>query len=163
MKTLIMLSAIPASGKSTWARSYRDNHEEVYIVSSDEIRMEVCGGNFHDQSKQPLVWKTFENRIHEYALKSENATVILDALNDVNAVRLKYLSTTPEFDRKILVLFETSREKSKYLNKQRDPSVRVPDEALEMLQNKYETPSEEVLKLVDEVVHVDWRDFRLDN
>ena len=112
MKTLIMLSAIPASGKSTWAKQYRDTHDETYIVSSDEIRMEICNGNYHDQSKQALVWETFDQRIHQYALKSENATVILDALNDVNAVRLKYLTTTPEFDKKILVLFPSTLERS---------------------------------------------------
>ena len=60
MKTLIMLSAIPAAGKSTWAKQYRDTHEEVYIVSSDEIRMELTGGDYHDRSKQALVWETFE-------------------------------------------------------------------------------------------------------
>ena len=50
MKTLIMLSAIPAAGKSTWAKKYRDEHPEVYIISSDEIRMELTGGNYHDRS-----------------------------------------------------------------------------------------------------------------
>ena len=157
MKTLIMLSAIPAAGKSTWARQYRDTHPEVYIVSSDEIRMEICGGEYHDQSKQPLVWETFDRRIHEYANKSENATVILDALNDVNSVRLKYLTSTPEFDKKILVLFPPlDLAKSKKFNSARDERVRVPDDVMDMLAAKYELPSQEVLDLVDEVIEVKW-------
>ena len=156
MKTLIMLSAIPASGKSTWAKNYRNTHEETYIVSSDEIRMEVCNGNYHDQSKQALVWEVFDQRIHEYALKSENATVILDALNDVNVVRLKYLTSTPEFDKKILVLFPSTLEKSHEYNAKRADDVRVPDNIIDMLYNKFEEPSQEVLDLVDEVIEVTW-------
>ena len=30
MKTLIMMSAIPASGKSTWSREYMANRENTY-------------------------------------------------------------------------------------------------------------------------------------
>ena len=157
MKTLIMLSAIPAAGKSTWAKQYRDTHEEVYIVSSDEIRMELTGGDYHERSKQALVWETFDRRIHEYAAKSENATVILDALNDVNSLRLKYLKDAAEFDKKILVLFPPlDLPKAKKFNAARDPSVRVPDEIMDMYATKFEQPSQEVLDLIDEVIEVKW-------
>ena len=157
MKTLIMLSAIPASGKSTWAKEYQKNHPEVYIISSDDIRLEITHGVYSDQSHQKEVWETFEKRMHEYAYKSENATVILDALNDVNAVRYKYLSTTPEYDKKVLVLFPTSNlEKSKKYNSERPKDASVPDDILIMLANKFEPPSKEVLDLVDEIIEVSW-------
>ena len=157
MKTLIMLSAIPAAGKSTWAKKYRDEHPEVYIISSDEIRMELTGGNYHDRSKMDLVWQTFDRRIHEYAQKSENATVILDALNDTNEIRLKYLRMSTDYDKKILVVFPPlDLEKSKKLNAARDASVRVPDHSMDMFAKKFEQPSQEVLDLVDEVIEVKW-------
>lgn len=155
MKTLIMLSAIPAAGKSTWAKEYKDTHPNTYIVSSDEVRMEVTNGDFQDHSRQKEVWELFEKRIHEYG-KIENATVILDALNDVNEVRLKYLSTTPEFDRKILVLFPSTYKKSQQYNSLREEAVRVPEDILIGLVNKFEAPSKEVLALVDEVREVSW-------
>ena len=151
-----MLSAVPAAGKTTWAKDYQKDHENVYIVNSDEIRMEVTGGNYHDQSKQKEVWELFEKRIHEYAQKGDDVTVILDALNDVNVVRYKYLSTTPEFDKKILVLFPTSLDKSKQFNNMRPKNCRVPGDVLEMLNNKFEEPSREVLDLVDNVITVRW-------
>ena len=151
-----MLSAVPAAGKTTWAKDYQKDHENVYIVNSDEIRMEVTGGNYHDQSKQKEVWELFEKRIHEYAQKADDVTVILDALNDVNVVRYKYLSTTPEFDKKILVLFPTSLDKSKQFNNMRPKNCRVPGDVLEMLNNKFEEPSREVLDLVDNVITVRW-------
>ena len=154
MKTLIMLSAIPASGKSTWAKEYQETHPNTYIVSSDDIRVEVCG-TYLDHTRQDEVWALFEKRIHEYGA-IENATVILDALNDVNPVRLKYLSTTPEFDKKILVLFPSNLEKSQKYNGMREKDVRVPSDILVGLVNKFEAPNEEVLKYVDEIIEVEW-------
>lgn len=155
MKTLIMMSAFPASGKSTWARRFKETHDNVVILNSDLIRMELTGGNYLDQSKQKEVWELFEIRIHEYG-EIPGVTVILDALNDVNPVRLKYLSTTPEFDRKILVMFNLDKERSRRLNNQRPENARVPEDILEMLISKFEEPSEEVLSYVDEVRYVYW-------
>ena len=155
MKTLIMLSAIPASGKSTWSKRYQKEHENVYIINSDEVRMEITGGDYKDHSRQKEVWELFERRIHEYGAK-ENATVILDALNDVNEVRLKYLTTTPEFDKKILVMFPSNMERSKKYNGTRKEEVRVPDDILKILVDKFEEPNDEVLKLVNEVRYVYW-------
>ena len=154
MKTLIMLSAVPAAGKSTWAKAYQKNHEHVYILDSDEIRMELTGGVYQDRSKQKEVWELFEKRMHEYANLHDDVTVILDALNDVNTVRYKYLSTTPEYDRKILVLFPTSLDKSQKYNGERPWPNKVPDDVLITLVNKFEEPSKEVLDLVDEVITI---------
>jgi len=155
MKTLIMLSAIPASGKSTWAKEYQQTHPNTYIVSSDDVRMEVTHGDYQDHTRQKEVWELFEKRIHEYGA-IDNATVILDALNDINPVRIKYLSTTPEFDKKILILFPSNLEKSKKYNGMREPECRVPDDILVGLVNKFEAPSKEVLDLVNEVREVNW-------
>ena len=156
MKTLIMLSAVPAAGKTTWAKKYQRDHENVYIINSDDVRMELTGGVYQDRSKQKEVWELFEKRIHEYANKGDDVTVILDALNDVNSVRYKYLSTTPEFDRKILVLFPTTLDKSQRYNDERPWPNKVPDDVLVQLVNKFEEPSKEVLDLVDEVITFRW-------
>lgn len=153
MKTLIMLTAIPASGKSTWAKKYQEEHPNTYIVSSDQVRFEITH-SYNDHSQQPLVWETFDKRIHEYG-SIKDATVILDALNDTNAVRLKYLTTTPEFDKKILVIFPFNISKSQEFNGMRQ-DTKVPPEILEQLARKFEKPSKEVLDLVDEVINVKW-------
>lgn len=154
MKTLIMLSAFPASGKSTWANKYKATHDNVVILNSDDIRMEITGGDYQDHSRQKEVWELFERRIHEYA--KEGTTVILDALNDTNEVRLKYLMTTPEYDKKILVMFPSSKERSEKYNGLRDVEVRVPDFILEGLINKFEEPSEDVVSQINELRYVYW-------
>ena len=151
-----MLSAVPAAGKTTWAKNYQKQHDNVYIINSDDVRLEVTGGNYQDHSKQKEVWELFEKRIHEYANKGDDITVILDALNDVNPVRYKYLSTTPEYDKKILVLFPTTLDKSLKYNGERVWPNKVPDDILVQLVNKFEEPSKEVLDLVDEVITIRW-------
>ena len=156
MKTLIMLSAVPAAGKTTWAKDYQKEHENVYIISSDDIRLEITNGQYQDHSRQKEVWEEFERRIHEYANKGEDVTVILDALNDVNSVRYKYLSTTPEYDKKILVLFPTTLERSIEFNDKRIWPNKVPEDILIGLNKKFEEPSMEVLDLVDAVITVRW-------
>ena len=155
MKTLILLSAIPASGKSTWASEYQKSHPNTYIVSSDAIRLELTHGDYHDRSKQAQVWEVFEQRIHEYG-SIDNCTVILDALNDLNEIRYKYLSTTPEFDRKIIVLFPNTYERSKKYNDTRPGVAKVPEQALIELYNKFEPLSQEVIDLADEIREVTW-------
>ena len=151
-----MLSAVPAAGKTTWAKMYQQEHDNVYIINSDDVRLEITHGDYQDHSHQKEVWELFEKRIHEYAKKGDDVTVILDALNDVNSVRYKYLSTTPEYDRKVLVLFPTTFEKAFAYNSKRIWPNKVPDDIMVALVKKFEEPSKEVLDLVDEVITVTW-------
>lgn len=156
MKTLMVLSAIPASGKSTWASKYQATHHNVYIVSSDAIRMELTNGVYGDQSKQKDVWRVFSERIHEYG-KIDDATVILDALNDLNSLREKYVKENPEFDKYVLVLFQFNPERSKIYNRQRPEQMRVPEEIMDMFTEKFEQPTEEIKNLFDEIWEIRWR------
>lgn len=155
MKTLIILSAMPGSGKSTWAKRYQEEHPHTLIVSSDEIRFELTGQT-QDFSKQKEVWELFSLRIHEYAKKFDDVTVILDALTDLNLLREKYVKENPEYDRYELVLFPRTLEQIRYYNKQRKECSVVPDEQLELLIKKWEEPSDEVIKLFDAVTEIHW-------
>jgi tRNA uridine 5-carbamoylmethylation protein Kti12 len=153
MKTLIVMSAFPGSGKSTWCKKYKEEHPNTYIISSDDIRFELTG-EYQDFSKQKEVWETFERRIHEYADKGDDITVILDALTDLNTLRIKYADCSPEYDKHILVWIRKDFEEIKKYNKERSKELWVPDEVLEVLYNKFEEPSEEAKKYYDEVIEV---------
>lgn len=155
MKTLIILSAMPGSGKSTWAKRYQEEHSHTLIVSSDQIRFEVTG-QLQDFSRQKEVWELFSLRIHEYAKRYDDVTVVLDALTDLNVLREKYVKENPEFDKYVLVLFPRTVEQIRYFNKQRKESSVVPDDQLELLINKWEEPSPQIIKLFDEIIEVRW-------
>ena len=153
MKKLIILSAPPGSGKSSWARNYQKEHENTYIISSDEIRYELTNQK-QDFSKQKEVWEIFSRRIHEYALKGDDINIILDALCDLNCLREKYVKENPEYDKYILVLFPHKFEDIKKLNRQRPKDQIVPDDALLALYQKFEEPNEEIKKLFDEIIEI---------
>ena len=155
MKTLIVLSAPPGCGKSTWAREYRNTHPNTYIISSDEIRYELTG-QLQDFSKQKEVWELFSLRIHEYAKKGEDVTVILDALCDLNSLREMYVKDNPEYDKYVLVLFPHALEDMKRFNLMRDASQVVPEDVLITLYNKFEEPTERVLNFYDEVLTIEF-------
>ena len=154
MKTLIVMSSVPGAGKSTWTRRYVESHSNCHVISSDGIRYELTG-SYQDFSKQDLVWKTFEDRIHEYANRGDDVTVILDALCDLNSLRIKYAKESPEYDKKILVVIHKDFETISKYNKERKEESWVPDHILEMLYKKFEQPSEEAKSYYDEVIEIE--------
>ena len=81
MSNFIMLVGIPAVGKDTWAREYKEKHPEVVIHSSDDIREELYG----DASHQGSPVKVFE-------LMRSRTIQDLRAGRDViyNATNIKY-------------------------------------------------------------------------
>ena len=148
MKQLIILSAVPGSGKSTWAKKYQASHPNTYIISSDEIRFELTG-QYQDFSKQKEVWEEFENRLLNYSKQDGNFTVILDAVIDLNSLRKKYYDLGKDFDRKILVILRKPLELKK-LNKERKEEKWVPEDVLINLYNKFEEPTKDILEIFDE-------------
>ena len=152
MKKFIILSAIPGSGKSTWARKYAEEHPNTKIVSSDGLREEF-GGRVNNFDHEKEVWETFMNRIHEYG-REEEVTVIADATMITNAYRKYYYDNTPEFDTHILVFFDLPYEVCQFQNKLRQHSAVVPEYAMKRMHEQFEQPSEEVKSLYDEIITV---------
>lgn len=154
MKKLIVMSAVPGSGKSTWAKKYASEHSKVVIVSSDDIRYELTG-QYQDFSKQHLVWKILGERLHELAETTEDITVILDAVIDLNSLRIKYVEEYPEYDKYILVVISKPLSMIKETNLRRRREKWVPEEVLLMLYNKFEQPSKEVIDLYSNCIYID--------
>ena len=151
---MIVLSALPGSGKSTWSRKFVEEHKNTHVVSSDDIRKEFFG-KINCFDNEPLVWKTFLDRLnYPYDDSNEDVYVIADATNLQNKFREYYNVNTPGFDKHVLVLFDIPYEICLIQNKMRDSEKIVPETAMEKLRKEMEEPSDEVIKLYDEVIHV---------
>lgn len=151
MRTMILLSALPGSGKSTWARAYEKAHPHTFIVASDEIRLE-CFGKVNDFRDEAFVWKTYLERLNEYGKLHDDVTVIADATNLQNKYRRYYREQTPGFDRHILVFFDLPYETCKKQNAMRSSDRVVPDYAMEKLKNELELPDEDTIAMYDEYI-----------
>ena len=157
MKTFILLSAIPGSGKSTWAEQYRLTHENVFVVSSDEIRKELSG-KYQNFDHEKEVWDLYQQRINYYRDNFDNATIIADATNFQNKTRMIY-APVEGFDKKILVVIHKPIKDVLDNNKKRNENKIVPEEVVLRMYRLWEEPSEEVLSFFDEYQRIDgWFD-----
>lgn len=154
MRTFILLSAMPGSGKSTWANQYKKEHENVIIVSSDDIR-ERLNGDASDVSNDKNVWIEY-SRLIEESSKIQDVTVIGDSTNLSNHYRCFYAEkAAPLYDKLVLVIFDVPYEVCQKRNIGRYPGRVVPEFAMESLRKEYEDPSEDALSRYHEVYVVD--------
>ena len=149
VRTLIVLSAIPGSGKSTWARKYQLEHENTFIVSSDEIRLEFFGA-VNDFRNEKRVWDAFLNRINDYAETRRDVTVIADATNLQNKYRRMYAELTPKFEKHVLLRFDVPYDICLLQNQMREKQRIVPKDAMEKLLGEMEEPDAATLAFYNE-------------
>ncbi|MDO5329914.1 MAG: ATP-binding protein [Bacillota bacterium] len=153
MRTLILLSGLPGSGKSTWAKRFCHEYPKAKVVSSDAIRLREFGAvqNF-DHEKD--VWRIFLEEINGYAESDPDAVVIADSTNLSNYYRKYYFEATPNFEKHMLVYFDIPFEICQAQNKLRPSNRVVSDEAMKRLSGELEKPSSEIMSLFDEYIPV---------
>ena len=156
MPTLIVMIGIPASGKSTAAKSLE---KEGYIVlSSDEIRGKIYGAGFPtDEKEREKLKVTVFNKIKRDAKDhlASGRSVAIDATNLNRKKRMKllsYLENIPCY--KTAMLFITSMEVCKARNSCRDEDARVPNKDMMRLMSGFETPVagegwDEIIPVID--------------
>lgn len=101
---LMVMIGLSASGKSTIAKEFADK-ENYKIVSSDEIRAEICPGGIADQSMNDEVFKIFHRRICGWLMVGRNVIAdatnitlksrraIFEAVKDVECEKIAYVMT----------------------------------------------------------------------
>ena len=147
MNYLVVLSGVPGSGKSYFSNALRNNKEKhVYIISSDQIRAEICGDQ-RDLSQDPLVWKIFYSLVKTYS-EDKNGIVILDATNAKKEYRVNNIKPYRNlYDQVDLVCFHIDKDLVLKQNRQRE--FALPEEALLKLIEAFEMPDEEEKEFFD--------------
>ena len=159
MKHLIALCAVAGAGKSTYAKHYKMNHkdENVFIVSSDEIRKELTGV-YSNLNYEKEVWDLYFKRIDILRDSNPDCTIIADSTNILNKYR-KILGEIRGFDKKTLVLITKELPVILERNRLRDHSKYVPEAAIKVMYENWEQVDEETASLFDEIIHLDgWFD-----
>lgn len=153
MKKLIVLSALPGSGKSTWAEQFRLTHKHVKIVSSDGIRKEITG-QYQDLEHEEEVWQIYDSRIHEYLDNYDDVTVIADSTNITNNLRLNVLQKGYHYDKVILVVLKKKLPVILKANHERNEAKFVPEFAIKAMWENWEDINDEVREKYDEVIEI---------
>ncbi len=143
MAELILLMGIPASGKSTLSKMYKD--KGYTILSSDEIRSSMLGGEPYPSDKKVLealnneVFSLIKVRARE-AL-SNGKSVLLDATNLSRKRRCGFIAYFNGIEcHKKCILVLAPRELCLERNSKRDALCRVPDSVMESTFKSFESP-----------------------
>ena len=149
MNKLIVLSGVPGSGKSYFSASLKAAvKKHVYIISSDEIRLNMLG-NQQDLSEDVLVWKLYYSLVETYSI-DKNGIVILDATHSKKVYRLDNIMPFRHlYDQVDLVCFRLDKELVLEQNKGRENPI--PKESLLRLIDQFEMPDDEERKFYDHV------------
>lgn len=131
--TLTFLVGVPASGKSSWINSHKN--EGFVVVEPDAIRREITG-NVSDQKQNDEVWKIAKENIIK-ALK-DNRDVVLDATNVKIEDRRQVLENLPECNLRAIIFNCNPRQSMERIQK-----------ALEKGQDRADVPYGAILKMCE--------------
>lgn len=103
MSTMICLSGMPGSGKTTWAAEFLKKHPDFLYFSPDAY-YERINGDECDRTDSFEIWMAMFRDIH-IAEKNFN-NVLIDSDNLTYAQRNQWIEWFPYFDEHILLFLE---------------------------------------------------------
>jgi predicted kinase len=137
-RTLIALSGVPGSGKSTLIKRIVKSHPgtRIVVVNPDAIRKQLTG-DMSNHSRDPEVWRSAHQQVRDASEKGQ--PVIFDATLANPRTRKEIAALVPEDYERVLVRMGTSLEESLNRNLLRDR--KVPEEVIRrMWRNLKENP-----------------------
>ena len=142
-KTVYLLSAPPAAGKSSWVRSNMTIGSEW--ISRDNVRFSIVDEDEEYFSHEEEVFDTFISYINQTLLDPEIHTIFIDATHLNRRSRNKTLSRIRKnnIEELICVCFDTPIEVCQARNALRAGRTKVPAKVIENMFNSYSYPTPE--------------------
>lgn len=136
MSTMICLSGLPGSGKTTWAKKFLKKHPE-YRYFSPDVYYERINGDDRIRDNTFKVWMVMFQEIHEAELAGRN--VLIDSDNLTYAQRNQWVEWFPGFDQRVLFYFDEPLEDcvKRMMQRRRKIPIKIMREKAAKWQNPY--------------------------
>lgn len=140
---LIVLSGIPGSGKSTWAKFWASRSNDIKHISRDACRDKIRGDSTQYFSDEKATFKLFVEEIQAALDDDNDYIVIADATHITKASRKKLLSSL-NLEGQVVIGLEPliPLEVALQRNEFRGGFERVPEDVIRRMHDNYE-PLEE--------------------
>ena len=137
MSTMICLSGMPGSGKTTWAAEFLKKHPDFLYFSPDSY-YERINGDECDRTDTFEIWMAMFRDIH-IAEKNFN-NVLIDSDNLTYAQRNQWIEWFPYFDEHILLFLE--EDYNTYFDRVSKRRRTIPEIIMREKMYKWENPLE---------------------
>lgn len=96
MQKVFVMVGLPGSGKSTWSKNYIKKHPNTLIISRDDIRYNLHGGDYiFDNAIEPQVCEITDDMIR--ILLRTGYDLIIDETNGTLIRRMRLISIIDEY------------------------------------------------------------------
>jgi predicted kinase len=141
---IVMACGCPGCGKTTWIKSYIEDHpeEQCIHISRDEIRFGMVSEDEEYFSKEDEVFDEFIRQIQE-AIDNKIEIIFVDATHISEGSRKKTLIRLKPFINQCQVfpvVFNTTEETCLLRNSYREGRRQVPDSAIKNMKKSMTDP-----------------------
>lgn len=150
-KTVWLLSGIPGSGKSTWARNKALQNGGVWC-SRDEVRFSMLNENDSYFSQEDRVFQSWIANINNALNMEDVKDVYVDAthLTDKSRNKTRRRLNHKNIDKIVNVIFDVPLEVCLERNAQRTGRAAVPEDVIKNMYNSFTFPNEVYTIYVDQ-------------
>lgn len=147
---LAIMCGLPKSGKSTYARTLKD--EGWVVISPDQVRLAMHGQQFHNHA-EPFVWAVVDCMAR--SLLNGEHRVVVDATHTTERRRQQWVKMAQEFGMVLQVyVLETTPEeclaRNGWLQRNGGRSVAVPEGVITRMAEAWEPPqSNERIQVIE--------------
>lgn len=150
-KTVWLLSGIPGSGKSTWARKKALQNGGVWC-SRDEVRFSILDENDSYFSQEDRVFQSWIDNINNALNMEDVKDVYVDATHLNNPSRKKTIRNLncKNVDKIVHVIFDVPLKVCLERNAQRTGRAVVPEDVIRNMDNSFTIPNDPYIIYVDQ-------------